>query len=142
MRIFNTYGPRMAEADGRVVSNFIVQALRHQDITVYGDGLQTRSFCYVDDLLNGMMALMSSDDTVTGPVNIGNPGEFTIRELAEKVIFIAGSTSSIVEKPLPQDDPKQRRPDITKAKSLLGWEPKIQLEEGLIKTIDYFRKVM
>ena len=142
MRIFNTYGPRMAEADGRVVSNFIIQALRHQDITIYGDGLQTRSFCYVDDLLNGMMALMDSDDAVTGPVNIGNPGEFTIRELAEKVIFITGSTSSIIEKPLPQDDPRQRRPDIGMAKSVLGWEPKIQLEQGLKKTIDYFRGVV
>jgi len=142
MRIFNTYGPRMAEADGRVVSNFIVQALRHQDITIYGDGLQTRSFCYVDDLLNGMMALMASDESVTGPVNIGNPGEFTIRELAEKVIFITGSTSSIIEKPLPQDDPRQRRPDIGMAKSVLGWEPKIQLEQGLKKTIDYFREVV
>jgi UDP-glucuronate decarboxylase len=142
MRIFNTYGPRMAEADGRVVSNFIVQALRHQDITIYGDGLQTRSFCYVDDLLNGMMALMDSDDAVTGPVNIGNPGEFTIRELAEQVIFIAGSTSSIVEHPLPQDDPRQRQPDISLAKSLLGWEPKIQLQQGLKKTIDYFREVL
>jgi UDP-glucuronate decarboxylase len=142
MRIFNTYGPRMAEADGRVVSNFIVQALRHQDITIYGDGLQTRSFCYVDDLLNGMMALMASDDAITGPVNIGNPGEFTIRELAEQVIFITGSTSSIIEKPLPQDDPRQRRPDIGMAKSVLGWEPKIQLEQGLKKTIDYFRGVV
>ena len=142
MRIFNTYGPRMAEADGRVVSNFIVQALRHQDITIYGDGLQTRSFCYVDDLLNGMMALMDSDDSITGPVNIGNPGEFTIRELAEKVIFITGSTSSIIEKPLPQDDPRQRRPDIGMAKSVLGWEPKIQLQQGLNKTIDYFRGVV
>jgi len=142
MRIFNTYGPRMAEADGRVVSNFIVQALRHQDITIYGDGLQTRSFCYVDDLLNGMMALMDSDDAVTGPVNIGNPGEFTIRELAEQVIFITGSTSSIIEKPLPQDDPRQRRPDIGMAKSVLGWEPKIQLQQGLKKTIDYFRGVV
>jgi UDP-glucuronate decarboxylase len=142
MRIFNTYGPRMAEADGRVVSNFIVQALRHRDIAIYGDGLQTRSFCYVDDLLNGMMALMDSDDSVTGPVNIGNPGEFTIRELAEQVIFITGSTSSIIEKPLPQDDPRQRRPDISLAKSVLGWEPKIQLEQGLKKTIDYFRGVV
>jgi len=142
MRIFNTYGPRMAEADGRVVSNFIVQALREQDITIYGDGLQTRSFCYVDDLLNGMMALMASDDAVTGPVNIGNPGEFTIRELAEQVIFITGSASKIIQQPLPQDDPRQRRPDIGMAKSVLGWEPKIQLEEGLKKTIDYFRGVV
>ena len=142
MRIFNTYGPRMAEADGRVVSNFIVQALREQDITIYGDGLQTRSFCYVDDLLNGMMALMASDDDITGPVNIGNPGEFTIRELAEQVIFITGSASKIIQHPLPQDDPRQRRPDITVAKSVLGWEPKIQLEQGLNKTIDYFRGVV
>ena len=142
MRIFNTYGPRMAEADGRVVSNFIVQALREQDITIYGDGLQTRSFCYVDDLLNGMMALMASDDDITGPVNIGNPGEFTIRELAEQVIFITGSASKIIQHPLPQDDPRQRRPDITMAKSVLGWEPKIQLEQGLNKTIDYFRGVV
>ena len=142
MRIFNTYGPRMAEADGRVVSNFIVQALREQDITIYGDGLQTRSFCYVDDLLNGMMALMASDDTITGPVNIGNPGEFTIRELAEQVIFITGSTSKIIQQPLPQDDPRQRRPDISMAKSVLGWEPKIQLQQGLNKTIDYFRGVV
>ena len=142
MRIFNTYGPRMAEADGRVVSNFIIQALREQDITIYGDGLQTRSFCYVDDLLNGMMALMASDDNITGPVNIGNPGEFTIRELAEQVIFITGSASKIIQHPLPQDDPRQRRPDITMAKSVLGWEPKIQLEQGLNKTIDYFRGVV
>ena len=142
MRIFNTYGPRMAEADGRVVSNFIIQALREQDITIYGDGLQTRSFCYVDDLLNGMMALMASDDNITGPVNIGNPGEFTIRELAEQVIFITGSASKIIQHPLPQDDPRQRRPDITVAKSVLGWEPKIQLEQGLNKTIDYFRGVV
>jgi len=142
MRIFNTYGPRMAEADGRVVSNFIVQALREQDITIYGDGLQTRSFCYVDDLLNGMMALMASDDDITGPVNIGNPGEFTIRELAEQVIFITGSASKIIQQPLPQDDPRQRRPDISMAKSVLGWEPKIQLQQGLNKTIDYFRGVV
>ena len=142
MRIFNTYGPRMAEADGRVVSNFIVQALKEQDITVYGNGLQTRSFCYVDDLLNGMMALMASDDSITGPVNIGNPGEFTIRELAEQVIFMTGSSSKIVQHPLPQDDPRQRRPDISLAKSALGWEPKIQLQQGLKKTIDYFRKVV
>jgi len=142
MRIFNTYGPRMAESDGRVVSNFIVQALREQDITVYGDGLQTRSFCYVDDLINGMMALMASDDSITGPVNIGNPGEFTIRELAEQVIFMTGSSSKIIQHPLPQDDPRQRRPDISLAKSALGWEPKIQLQQGLNKTIDYFRKVV
>jgi UDP-glucuronate decarboxylase len=142
MRIFNTYGPRMAEADGRVVSNFIVQALRHHDITVYGDGFQTRSFCYVDDLLNGMMALMASDDAVTGPVNIGNPEEFTIGGLAEQVIFITGSTSTVIHENLPRDDPRQRRPDISLAKSLLGWEPKIRLDEGLKKTIDYFRGVV
>jgi UDP-glucuronate decarboxylase len=142
MRIFNTYGPRMAEADGRVVSNFIVQALRHHDITVYGDGFQTRSFCYVDDLLNGMMALMASDDSVTGPVNIGNPEEFTIGGLAEQVIFITGSTSTVIHENLPRDDPRQRRPDISLAKSLLGWEPKIRLDEGLKKTIDYFRGVV
>ena len=142
MRIFNTYGPRMAESDGRVVSNFIVQALRGEDITVYGNGLQTRSFCYVDDLLNGMMALMASDNSITGPVNIGNPGEFTIRELAEQVIFMTGSSSKIIQHPLPQDDPRQRRPDISLAKSVLGWEPKIQLQQGLVKTIDYFRGVV
>jgi UDP-glucuronate decarboxylase len=142
MRIFNTYGPRMAEGDGRVVSNFIVQALKGQNITMYGSGHQTRSFCYVDDLLDGMMALMATDDDTVGPFNIGNPGEFTIWELAQKIIELTGSTSQIHLTELPQDDPKQRRPDITKAKSLLGWEPKIQLEEGLLKTIDYFRKVL
>jgi len=142
MRIFNTYGPRMAEGDGRVVSNFIVQALRGQNITMYGSGHQTRSFCYVDDLLDGMMALMATDDDTVGPFNIGNPGEFTIWELAQKIIELTGSNSQIHLTELPKDDPKQRRPDITKAKLLLGWEPKIQLEEGLIKTIDYFRKVL
>jgi UDP-glucuronate decarboxylase len=139
MRIFNTYGPRMAEGDGRVVSNFIVQALRNQDITIYGDGLQTRSFCYVDDLLNGMMALMASDDSITGPVNIGNPGEFTMLELAEKVIVLTNSSSSLIHKPLPKDDPRQRKPNIDMAKTILGWEPKINLVDGLTKTIDYFR---
>ena len=139
MRIFNTYGPRMAEGDGRVVSNFIVQALRNQDITIYGDGLQTRSFCYVDDLLDGMMALMASDDSITGPVNIGNPGEFTMIELAEKVIELTNSSSRLVHKPLPKDDPRQRKPDIRLAKSVLGWQPKIYLVDGLTKTIDYFR---
>jgi UDP-glucuronate decarboxylase len=142
MRIFNTYGPRMAESDGRVVSNFIVQALRGEDITVYGNGLQTRSFCYVDDLLNGMMTLMASDDAITGPVNIGNPAEFTISELAEQIIFMTGSSSKIVQHPLPQDDPRQRRPDISLAKTALGWEPIIPLEQGLVKTIDYFRRVV
>jgi UDP-glucuronate decarboxylase len=139
MRIFNTYGPRMAEGDGRVVSNFIVQALRNEDITIYGDGLQTRSFCYVDDLLDGMMALMASDDSITGPVNIGNPGEFTMLELAEKVIALTNSSSSLIHKPLPKDDPRQRKPDIRLAKSVLGWQPKINLMNGLTKTIDYFR---
>jgi len=139
MRIFNTYGPRMAEGDGRVVSNFIVQALRNEDITIYGDGLQTRSFCYVDDLLDGMMALMASDGSFTGPVNIGNPGEFTMLELAEKVIALTNSSSKLVHKPLPKDDPRQRKPNIDMAKNILGWEPKINLSDGLTKTIDYFR---
>lgn len=139
MRIFNTYGPRMAINDGRVVSNFIVQALRGEDITVYGDGAQTRSFCYVDDLVEGMIRLMNSDSSITGPINIGNPGEFTILELAEKVIDIVGSSSKIVRKDLPKDDPRQRRPDITKAKELLGWEPTIDLNSGLVQTVNYFR---
>jgi UDP-glucuronate decarboxylase len=142
MRIFNTYGPRMAEGDGRVVSNFIVQALRNEDITVYGDGLQTRSFCYVDDLLDGMMALMASDSSFTGPVNIGNPGEFTMLELADKVIALTNSSSRLIHKPLPKDDPRQRKPNIDMAKTVLGWEPKIVLKDGLSKTIDYFRKVV
>jgi UDP-glucuronate decarboxylase len=139
MRIFNTYGPRMAEGDGRVVSNFIVQALRNEDITIYGDGLQTRSFCYVDDLLDGMMVLMSSDASFTGPVNIGNPGEFTMLELAKKVIALTNSSSKLIHKPLPKDDPRQRKPNIDMAKNILGWEPKINLVDGLTKTIDYFR---
>jgi len=139
MRIFNTYGPRMAENDGRVVSNFIIQALKGQDITVYGTGLQTRSFCYVDDLLDGMMALMATDDTITGPVNIGNPGEFTMLELAEQVIQLTGSKSQIVHMPLPKDDPTQRRPDITRAQQLLAWQPAIDLKQGLLKTIEYFK---
>ena len=143
VRIFNTYGPRMAENDGRVVSNFIVQALKGQDITIYGDGMQTRSFCYVDDLLDGMMAMMNhSDDMYIGPVNLGNPGEFTMWELAHKLIELTGSKSQILQQPLPQDDPKQRRPDITQAKSMLKWEPKIDLEQGLIKTIDYFKSIL
>ena len=137
MRIFNTYGPRMHPQDGRVVSNFIVQALQGQDITIYGDGSQTRSFCYVDDLLEGMMRLMEHP-TLIGPVNIGNPGEFTIRQLAEEVISMTGSKSKIVQLPLPSDDPKQRQPDITLAKKELGWEPKIVLREGLATTITYF----
>ena len=143
VRIFNTYGPRMAENDGRVVSNFIVQALKGKDITIYGDGMQTRSFCYVDDLLDGMMLMMNhSDDMYIGPVNLGNPGEFTMWELAHKVIELTGSKSQILQQSLPQDDPKQRRPDITEAKSMLDWEPKIDLEHGLIKTIDYFRNIV
>jgi len=143
VRIFNTYGPRMAENDGRVVSNFIVQALKGQDITIYGNGMQTRSFCYVDDLLDAMQAMMNhSDDMYIGPVNIGNPGEFTMWELAHKIIELTDSKSKILQMPLPQDDPKQRRPDITEAKSMLNWEPKIDLENGLIKTIDYFRNIV
>ncbi len=137
-RIFNTYGPRMHPNDGRVVSNFIVQALKGEDITLYGDGQQTRSFCYVDDLVDGLVGLMGSDDKVTGPVNLGNPGEFTIRQLAEQVIDLTGAKSKLVFMPLPQDDPKQRRPDITKARELLGWEPAIVLRDGLTKTIAYF----
>jgi UDP-glucuronate decarboxylase len=137
IRIFNTYGPRMAENDGRVVSNFILQALRNEDITVYGDGSQTRSFCYVDDLVNGMIRMMECDG-FTGPVNLGNPVENTILEFAEKIITITGSSSRIIFKPLPQDDPKQRRPDISLASSKLGWKPAIDLETGLRKTAEYF----
>ncbi len=138
IRIFNTYGPRMHENDGRVVSNFIVQALKGEDITVYGEGNQTRSFCYVDDLLDGMMKLMDGPDDLDYPINIGNPKEFTILELAEKVIKMTGSKSKIVNNPLPKDDPMQRQPDISLAKEKLDWEPKISLEEGLEKTIAYF----
>ena len=137
-RIFNTYGPRMHPNDGRVVSNFIVQALKGQDITLYGDGQQTRSFCYVDDLVRGLIGLMDSPDHITGPINIGNPGEFTIRQLAEQVIDLTGSKSKQVFLPLPQDDPKQRQPNIDKARDILGWEPKVQLRDGLTKTITYF----
>ncbi|MFN7178743.1 UDP-glucuronic acid decarboxylase family protein [Hyphomonas sp.] len=137
-RIFNTYGPRMHPNDGRVVSNFIVQALKGEDITLYGDGSQTRSFCYVDDLVRGLISLMDSPDSVTGPINIGNPGEFTIRQLAEQVIDLTGSKSQLVFRPLPQDDPKQRQPNITKAREILGWEPTVQLRDGLSKTIAYF----
>jgi UDP-glucuronate decarboxylase len=139
MRIFNTYGPRMHPADGRVVSNFIVQALNGDAISIYGDGSQTRSFCYVDDLIAGMIALMETGPEVTGPVNIGNPNEFTIRELAEKVIALTGSRSELVQHPLPTDDPRQRQPDISLARQVLGWEPKIALDEGLGRTVDYFR---
>jgi len=141
MRIFNTYGPNMHPKDGRVVSNFIMQAIRGEDITVYGDGSQTRSFCYVDDLIEGMVRLMNSRADFTGPVNIGNPGEFTIKELAEIVIRLTGSSSKIVYEPLPSDDPMQRKPVIDLAKKELGWEPHIALEEGLKKTIDYFRSI-
>ncbi len=142
LRIFNTYGPRMHPNDGRVVSNFIVQALKGDNITVYGDGLQTRSFCYVDDLIDGMIRMMKTGDDIIGPINMGNPGEFTILQLAEKVIELTGSKSKIIYEPLPSDDPMQRKPDITKAKEILKWEPKVQLEEGLIRTIDYFRGII
>ncbi|MDR2690781.1 MAG: SDR family oxidoreductase [Dysgonamonadaceae bacterium] len=139
VRIFNTYGPRMHPNDGRVVSNFIVQALNNQDITVYGKGEQTRSFQYVDDLVEGMIRLMNTDDSITGPMNIGNPGEYKIIELAEKIIRLTKSKSKIIYRPLPQDDPTQRCPDISYAKKVLNWEPKVQLEEGLLKTIEYFK---
>jgi UDP-glucuronate decarboxylase len=141
VRIFNTYGPRMLPNDGRVVSNFIVQALSGKDITIYGDGSQTRSFCYVDDLLRGMMAMMTSREDFTGPVNIGNPNEFTIKQLAEKVIAMTGSSSKLVYRELPQDDPRVRRPDISLAKKELDWEPSVQLEEGLDKTIKFFKEL-
>lgn len=139
IRIFNTYGPRMHPNDGRVVSNFIVQALRGENITMYGNGLQTRSFQYVDDLVEGMIRMMATGDDITGPVNIGNPGEFTMLELAEKVIRMTGTSSKIIHQPLPTDDPLQRRPDISLAKQLLGWEPKIMLDEGLKRTIEFFK---
>lgn len=142
VRIFNTYGPNMNPDDGRVVSNFIVQALNNEDITIYGTGEQTRSFCYVDDLIEGFCRMMSSADDVTGPVNLGNPGEFTMLELAEKVLSFTGSKSKLVFKPLPQDDPKQRKPDISKAKQLLDWQPKVPLDDGLKETIKYFKKVI
>jgi UDP-glucuronate decarboxylase len=137
-RIFNTYGPRMHPSDGRVVSNFIIQALKGEDITIYGDGSQTRSFCYVDELIDGFVRLMASPEDFTGPVNLGNPVEFTIKELAEKVVDMTDSKSKISYLPLPHDDPKQRQPDITLAKKELNWEPKIKLEDGLVKTIEYF----
>ncbi len=139
-RIFNTYGPRMQPNDGRVVSSFIVQALKGEPITVYGDGSQTRSFCYVDDLVDGLIRLAGSPADVTGPINLGNPREFSIRELAEQVIDLTGSRSRIVEKPLPHDDPKQRKPDIARASKVLGWQPEVQLRDGLGKTIAYFEK--
>ena len=139
-RIFNTYGPRMHPADGRVVSNFIMQALAGEPITIYGQGSQTRSFCYVDDLIAGLMSLMETGPEVTGPINIGNPVEFTVRQLAEKVIELTGSGSKIIQEPLPQDDPQQRQPDISKAKRDLNWQPSVPLEEGLVRTIEYFRR--
>jgi len=141
-RIFNTYGPNMHPHDGRVVSNFIMQALRNEPITLYGDGSQTRSFCYVDDLVDGLIRLMESPADVTGPINIGNPGEFTIRQLAELVIELTKSKSKLVFEKLPQDDPKQRQPDITKAKAKLGWQPKVKLRDGLKKTIPYFKAII
>jgi UDP-glucuronate decarboxylase len=140
LRIFNTYGPNMHPNDGRVVSNFIVQALRNEDITIYGDGSQSRSFQYVDDLIEGMIKMMNTGDEIIGPLNLGNPGEFTILELAEKVLKFTGSKSKIAFKPLPADDPTQRQPDIAKAKQILNWEPKINLEEGLKRTIDFFKQ--
>ena len=142
VRIFNTYGPRMHPNDGRVVSNFIVQALRGEDITLYGDGMQTRAFCYVDDLIDGMMRLMATGPDVTGPINIGNPHEIPVRELAERVIRLTGAASKIVFRPLPQDDPMQRCPDIAMARSVLGWEPKVALDDGLGKAAAYFREML
>ena len=141
-RIFNTYGPRMHPNDGRVVSNFIVQALKGEPITLYGEGLQTRSFCFVDDLVEGFLRLMGAGDEVTGPINLGNPGEFTIRALAEKVVELTGAASKIEYRPLPQDDPQQRQPNIEKAKAILGWEPTVHLEEGLRRTISYFDELL
>ena len=142
MRIFNTYGPRMHPQDGRVVSNFIVQALQGKDITIYGDGQQTRSFCYVDDLIGAMMAMMDSPADFIGPVNIGNPTEFTMLELAEMVLRLVGGPSKLVFMPLPADDPRQRKPDIALAKDKLGWQPRVGLEDGLKETIGYFRGVL
>jgi UDP-glucuronate decarboxylase len=141
-RIFNTYGPRMHAADGRVVSNFIVQALKGEPITIYGDGQQTRSFCYVDDLVDGLVRLMDSGDDITGPINLGNPTEFSMAELAERVIAVTGSRSALAHEPLPEDDPRQRQPDISRAKAQLGWEPKVALADGLERTVDYFRSVV
>jgi UDP-glucuronate decarboxylase len=141
-RIFNTYGPRMHPNDGRVVSNFIVQALLGRDITVFGDGLQTRSFCYVDDLIDGLMRLMKTPNEMIGPINLGNPKEFTILELASLVVELTGSRSRIVHRSRPQDDPRQRRPDISKANDILGWAPKMQLKEGLSRTISYFETLL
>jgi UDP-glucuronate decarboxylase len=142
VRIFNTYGPRMLPDDGRVVSNFIVQALKNEDITIYGDGSQTRSFCYVTDLIDGMVRMMNSPDELIGPINLGNPREFTMLELASEIRRLTGSDSKIVHAALPQDDPTRRRPNIDKAKSNLGWEPSIALGQGLVDTIAYFRNVL
>ena len=142
VRIFNTYGPRMRSDDGRVVSNFIVQALKGDDITIYGNGEQTRSFCYVDDLVDGMVRMMESRDGFTGPVNLGNTGEFTMLQLAKMIVAMTGSKSKIIYMPLPQDDPIQRKPVIDLAKQELSWEPVVPLEEGLVKTIDYFKRVV
>jgi len=141
-RIFNTYGPRMHPDDGRVVSNFIVQALKGESLTIYGDGSQTRSFCYVDDLVTGLIRLMRTEDDCTGPVNLGNPDEFQIKQLAERVLALVGSRSKIIYKELPQDDPQQRRPDITLAKARLNWQPSIALDEGLFRTVEYFRALL
>lgn len=140
VRIFNTYGPKMSKSDGRVVSNFVVQALKGDNITLYGDGQQTRSFCYVDDLVDGLISMMATEDNITGPINLGNPNEFTILELVQKVLVATGSKSQIIKLPLPQDDPKQRKPDITKAIQYLNWTPSIELDVGLAKTIEYFSK--
>ena len=141
-RIFNTYGPRMHRNDGRVVSNFVVQALQNKDITVYGDGSQTRSFCYVDDLIDGLVRLMETSDDVVGPFNLGNPEEFSVRELAETIIALIGSSSRIIHRPLPEDDPKQRRPDISKAQAILHWQPKTSLRDGLMKVVVYFERLL
>ena len=141
-RIFNTYGPRMHPNDGRVVSNFIIQALKNKEITIYGDGKQTRSFCFVDDLITAMMLVMNTDDDFTGPINIGNPDEFTIQQIAEKVVELTNSNSQIIFKPLPEDDPKQRKPDISIAKERINWEPEISLVNGLQQTINYFEKIL
>ena len=141
VRIFNTYGPRMHPNDGRVVSNFIMQALRGEDITLYGDGSQTRSFCYCDDLIDGLIRMMNTDDSVIGPINLGNPNEFTIKQLAELVVELTGAKSKLVFLPSPADDPQQRQPVIEQAKEILHWEPTVQLREGILKTIDYFKQL-
>jgi UDP-glucuronate decarboxylase len=142
VRIFNTYGPRMHPNDGRVVSNFIMQALQDEDITLFGDGSQTRAFCYVDDLVDGLIRMMATPPDVTGPINIGNPGEFTIRQLAELVVELTGSRSRLIHRPLPADDPRQRQPNIARARELLGWQPKTDLREGLLRTIAYFDELL